>query len=142
MVVNPVEQQGFVSEMSGGVGERASASIRVEMSQGETKGPMHSPMPVSDNIESGPALSVYLSQSYQHQQAYFDTARRMEIAAVGLGRTDQGTLPMSREATILRPAEIFISMTEVGWKAVLPYKPYIYHNFMWREPQEQISIVW
>lgn len=135
MRVNPVEVEGFIPRA---VNEAVNASVRKEMPQSETKGPVLSPMPVSDTIEPKAALSVYLGQSYQKQQAYFDTARRMEIGAVG----EQGMLPPPYEVTILRATQTLIRMKEDGWNGVLPYNPYIYHNFMWKQPQEHISIVW
>ncbi len=142
MIVNPVENQGFVSEMPREVVEVAKASEMAEMPQGETPRPSRSPMPVSDIVESDPALSVYSSQSYQQQQAYFDTARRMEVGAVGLGGSDHGALPPPFEVSLLRSAETLINLSKDGRGGVLPYNPYIYHNFMWRQPQEQISIIW
>ncbi|MEW6482992.1 MAG: hypothetical protein AB1397_08400 [bacterium] len=143
MVVNAIEpNQGYVSEMPKEVNEIASASVRAEMPQAETRDSFRSPMPVSDAVEPDPAMSVYTSQIYQQQQAYFDTARRIEIGAVGIGGQDHGTLPPPFEVSLLRPAETLISLSKDGWRGILPYNPYIYHNFMWKQPQEQISIVW
>ncbi|MEW6103851.1 MAG: hypothetical protein AB1630_08600 [bacterium] len=143
MVVNAIEpNQGYVSEIPGEVVERTSASVRAEMPQAETPGPSRSPMPVSDIVESDPAMSVYTSQIYQQQQAYFDMARRIEIGAVGIGGQDHGVLPPPFEVSLLRPAESLISLSKDGWRGILPYNPYTYHNFMWKQPQEQISIIW
>jgi|GEM_PF-6420470 len=142
MAVNPVENQGFVSEMPGEAIERASASLRAEMPEAKTPGPMRSAMPVSDVIEPDPALSIHSSQIYQQQQAYFDTVRRMEVGAVGIGGHDNGVLPPPFEVSLLRPSETLISLSKDGWRSVLPYNPYVYHNFMWKQPQENISIIW
>ncbi|MEW6680843.1 MAG: hypothetical protein AB1297_07515 [bacterium] len=143
MVVSPVEvNQGYVSEMPGEVIERAQASVRAEMPQIETPGPSRSPMPVSDIVEPDPALSVYSNQAYQQQQAYFDTARRIEIGAVGLGGSDHGILPPPYEVSLLRPAETLISLSKDGWRGVLPYNPYTYYNYRWQQPKENISIIW
>lgn len=142
MIVNPIDPEGFTSPMPREVVDVANASIRQEMPQLETKGPMRSAMPISDMVEPDPALSVYSGQSYQQQQAYFDTARRIEIGAVGIGGRDQGTLSPPYDVTILRATETLIRISEDGWRGVLPYKPYVYHNFMWRQPEEHISIIW
>ncbi|HAW49890.1 TPA: hypothetical protein DCX16_02940 [bacterium] len=145
MPVNSVEGiQGYIEMPVPNVPDEGQqfAVTRAEMPHVDAPRPSRSPMPISDTIEPDPILNIHTNQAYQQQQAYLNIVWRMEIGAVGLGGSDRGILPPPYDASLLRPAETLIDIARNSRNAVLPYNPYIYHNYLWKQPSERISIIW